>query len=73
MKNLIIAAVAVAVLSFAGNIFAGDISQDMLSDMGLGNMQTMSDTQGLEVRGIGYFGSACQGLSVGIRLGLRTG
>ena len=33
---------------------AGDISQDMLSDMGLGDMQTMSDSQGMDVRGMGY-------------------
>ena len=56
MKNLIIAAVAVAVVSFAGSAFAGDISNDMLSDMGLGNMQSMSDDQGMDVRGSGYYG-----------------
>jgi hypothetical protein len=55
MKNLMIAVVAVAMLAFAGNVFAGDISQDMLADMGLGEMQSMSDDQGMDVRGMGYY------------------
>ena len=55
MKNLIFAAIAVAMLTVAGNAFAADISQDMLSEMGLGDMQTMSDSQGMDVRGMGFY------------------
>ena len=55
MKNLIFAAVALTTLMVAGSAFAADISQDMLSEMGLGDMQTMSDSQGMDVRGMGFY------------------
>lgn len=54
MKNWIIALVAVALIATAGSVYAdqpGAISQSTLADMGLGGMQTMTDQQGLDVRG----------------------
>jgi hypothetical protein len=53
---------------FAGQAMAGDgnVSQDMLAKMGLSGMQTMSDTQGSAVRGMGFCG--CATLSVTSKL-----
>jgi hypothetical protein len=57
MKNCLIAALAVCVITLCGTLRAGEptaISADTLSAMGLSGMQTMSDDQGLAVRGMGY-------------------
>ena len=64
MKNMIIAAVAVAMLACVGSVQAGEVSNDMLSDMGLSGMQSMSDAQGLEVRGMGGYARISTTLTV---------
>lgn len=52
---LIMLAVVLA-FGFAGQAVAadGNVSNGMLADMGLSGIQTMSDTQGDQIRGKGY-------------------
>ena len=52
-RALMLALGVVVVAGFAGQSLAadGNLSNSMLSDMGLSGMQVMSDTQGQEVRG----------------------
>jgi hypothetical protein len=51
MKKFVIALVAFFGLGAA--VQAADVSSDMLSKMGLGGMQQMTDAQGLAIRGMG--------------------
>ena len=54
MKYVLVTLAVVAL--FAGQALAsdGNLSQDMLSKMGLSSMNVMSDTQGTAVRGMGF-------------------
>ena len=47
-------AMVVVMLMFAAPAFAGDgnVSQGTLSSLGLGDMQTVSDAEGMQVRGM---------------------
>lgn len=57
MRILTVALVAVSMLALAGVAQAEDgrPSQSTLTAMGLSGMQVMSDSQALEVRGMGYY------------------
>jgi hypothetical protein len=49
MYKILLALAVVAVM--ASGVMAGEVSQATLSDMGLSNMQSMSDQDGMAVRG----------------------
>jgi hypothetical protein len=51
MKKFVFA--IVAVFGFAAAAQAADVSNDLLSKMGLGGMQRLSDAQGMDIRGMG--------------------
>lgn len=51
MKNVLIALALVALCS--GTLFAADVSDQTLAKMGLSGMQSVSDAQGLQIRGMG--------------------
>lgn len=69
MKNLL-AILAVVALS-AGAAVAGDgnVPQSTLSSMGLSGLKSMTDTQGLNVRGMGAIASV-SGSSFAVQVGL---
>ena len=56
MKNVLIASCALVLFACVSSASAAEpISNSMLSNMGLGSMQTLSDTDGMAVRGKGTF------------------
>jgi hypothetical protein len=59
MRSLLIVCVVACLALTAGMANAanpGQISDNALAQMGLAGMQTMSDAQGAEIRGKGFFG-----------------
>jgi len=57
MRIVLAVGVAVALLLLAGTVMAappGQVSDATLANLGLGQMQKMTDTQGLNVRGSGF-------------------
>jgi hypothetical protein len=69
MKYVLLTLAVVAL--FAGQALAtdGNVSQNMLSKMGLSGMKVMSDTQGTAIRGMGFV--AVSGSST-VRLGFNV-
>jgi hypothetical protein len=56
MKNVIFASCALVLFAFVSSAAAGEpISKSTLSNMGLGSMQSLSDADGMAVRGKGTF------------------
>ena len=56
MKNVLIASCALVLFACVSTASAAEmISKSTLSDMGLGSMQTLSDADGMAVRGKGTF------------------
>ncbi len=55
MKFYVLTAALLLSLFATSNSFAGEPSRDMLGKMGLSGMKTMSDSQGMQVRGMGSF------------------
>ena len=55
MKNFALACAALTLLAATASA-AEPVSKSTLASMGLGGMQEMSDTDGMAVRGKGYFG-----------------
>ena len=53
MNVRILTAATVVLASFAAVASAADVSKSTLNGMGFGNMQQMSDTDGLAIRGKG--------------------
>jgi hypothetical protein len=55
----------VAAALFASHVWAanGRPSNETLNEMGVGNLQVMSDAEGLNVRGMGWTGSSAGGAS----------
>lgn len=56
MKNVVIALAVMGTLfaAISGTAVAGDIPDNMLSQMGLNGMERMTDDQGSQVRGEGF-------------------
>jgi hypothetical protein len=56
VRAIVLGLAVVLVVGFAGQTQAadGNLSSGMLADMGLSDMQVMSDAQGQEIRGMGY-------------------
>jgi len=54
MRGLMIVCVVALALVSANVATAADVSDQTLATMGLDDMATMSDAQGLEVRGLGF-------------------
>lgn len=55
MKNGLIALTVALALCVAGSAQAEKVSSDMLSQMGLAGAQQVSDADGMQIRGEGYF------------------
>jgi hypothetical protein len=66
MRSLLIVCVIVLMAGVANAAAPGQISDNALAQMGLSGMQTMSDAQGSQIRGMGFV--SVQG-SVGLNLG----
>ena len=63
MRSLLIVCLVACVALVAGTAnAAGQISDNTLAQMGLAGLQTMSDVQGTEIRGMGF--AAVGGISV---------
>ncbi len=69
MKNVLLTLALVALFAAPAMAANGNLSNDMLSKMGLSGMQTMSDAQGTAVRGMGWVYAS---LEVHIQSGLNT-
>ena len=58
MKLRVLCAATVVLSAIAASASAGEVSKSTLSSMGLGQMQQLSDNDGLAVRGMGLSTSA---------------
>lgn len=54
MRGLMIGCAVALVLVGANTVMAADVSHQTLATMGISGMETMSDAQGMEVRGKGF-------------------
>lgn len=52
--RMFVAILAITAIAFAGTAMAADVSQSTLAQMGMQNMQKVSDAEGMAIRGMGY-------------------